>query len=99
MQAVLDGRGVLARLLELVGGIDLDGESERLLRRPVEAVGLAAPRTGARLLHLQRARDFVGIVLKDNDGREQIRQTIGTSPPFRTRGLRGNSDPIFLLFG
>jgi hypothetical protein len=79
MQAVVDRDRVLPRVLELIGGVDLDGERQRLVGRPVDAIGVAAAAAAAaahrnRPLHLRR------VVLKDDDRRLQLGELVGHQP-------------------
>ena len=62
---------VLVRELELVGGVDLGVELDRLDRRAGQPERLRAIAALGGALDLQRARQRVGIVLQDDDAVRQ----------------------------
>ena len=62
---------VLVRELELIGGVDLGIELDRLDRRAGEPQRFRTVAALGGALDLQRARQRVGIVLKDDDAARQ----------------------------
>ena len=81
MQSQRDRVRVVLGELELVGGVELRVELDRLDRRSGEPESLRAVAVATGALDLQRAREAVRVVLERDDAADGARGGVGQHEP------------------